>query len=317
MKKIVLFLCLSIGAQQTYAMQSLKNAFSASRSLLSAGALLAGSLYVQKKALDNKNSDSSYTVNLMWINKNPQPDQQYVFPSKWRRESDFDVKNFNTVFQWASLNPNAPINIWFDSNYVPAQAITNSNALIQDHVEKEKGISYEYSFKIDTNIGLKDIRELPHVQDHPVAFSDLKPVYLRADLLRVIATSHTLAISKEPYFVYADLDVYPLSPSELFDERTQSNLNEYGIVMTFGGFEGPENSFHIISNRKPNLIKVMNEQWINQNIKNIEKNERLHPESVYDSQHSVWEAYSKLEGEEKIIIPTKKIYRGPRNGLYD
>ena len=316
MKKIVLFICLSIGSQQAHAMQSLKNVFS--RSLSAGAALLAGSLYAQKQAEQRKNTAPSYTINLMWINKNLQPDQQYVFPSQWRQESNFDTKNLNTVYTWESLNPKTPIHVWYDSKHLPTQAIANTHALIQDHAEKEKGIinTYEYSFKTDTNIELKDVRKLPHVKEHPEVFAEKVPVYLRADLLRMIATVHTLESMEHPYFVYADLDVNPLSKTELLDESTLKDIKEYGIVLAPAGeageaFFGIENSFHIMSNHKPNLIKAVRRVIIDLNIERTKmilngtmNNPANIAQMVYFSYAPMSLYFGHLEGKGKI----KKLY---------
>ncbi len=80
---------------------------------------------------------------------------------------------------------------------------------------------------------------MPRVQSETAIFSNQTPVYFRVDLLRIMATIHTLEQCIEKcIFVYADMDVVPMNQDQLFDDETM------------------QNSFHMVANDNPKLVKA-------------------------------------------------------------
>jgi len=110
-----------------------------------------------------------------------------------------------------------------------------------------------------------------------------RPVYLRADHLRVIALENEVEAHKAENAVYSDLDIYPISKDEIFDQDTVEKLNSLGIVMREGGHLGYENSFQIISEKNENLLEAIRFALIQLNIKHPDNHGYLHgPQQVYD-----------------------------------
>ena len=136
----------------------------------------------------------------------------------------------------------------------PSDAIKNT----QDYIDKKR------EHLVGAPILLKDIRSLTTIQKNADIFSDKTPVYFRADLGRVIAALKSVKQDSKP-FVYADIDVKPMSAKKLFNEETQKNLAKYGIVMALDRSFGFENRFQIVTN-KPELLKAMQKTLVKLNI---------------------------------------------------
>ena len=272
-----------------------------------------------------------YSINLMWINKSLNKDQLYIHPSKDEKELE---KNFlSHIFKWAEANQDGVVNVWFDSAAIPAKAVDNTLILIKNYADKHPKMA---------PIGLRDVRKLSKVIENPKVFSgdevsiercfgegennycrkfkDRMPVYFRVDLLRPIIALHILSTTKEAdYFVYADLDMEPLSQEQLFDDETMVNLGKYGIVMARGGWLGFENGFQIISNDNKHLFEAIEWALIQLNIEraynalkgtfyNVSHTQprgSMEPlqQVVYDSYLSMFKYFYYLEGYGKLTVP--------------
>lgn len=199
----------------------------------------------------------NYTINLMWINRKFEQNQKYIHPSKTQQELEANLLGF--AFQWAATNPKAIVYIWYDSAFLTQEAIHNTQDVVDGYAHAHPGIA---------PIELKDVCDLPFVQNNIEIFSDKLPVYFRVDLLRLIVSLHLLSQSNQPaYLVYADADVEPIAQEELLDKDTLENLKKYGIVVAEDetwGF-GFENGFHILSNQKPNLVYAIQRTLIELN----------------------------------------------------
>ncbi len=168
---------------------------------------------------------------------------------------DLDKNFFNHIYAWAEANQEGVVNVWFDSELVPKNAVSNTQALINDYIDKHPKMA---------PIRLQDIRKLPCVIDHPKVFSEKIPVYFRVDLLRPIIALYMLSHGTS-FFVHADFDMEPLAQAQLFDTYTMQNLKRYGIVMAYAdGFF--ENSFQMVSNNNENLITAMEYTVVELNI---------------------------------------------------
>ena len=169
-----------------------------------------------------------YSINLMWINSALATDQQYVVPARDKNEL---LRKLKHVVSWAHLHPKNEVNLWYDSHQVPISAVS--------HTQEELPLK---------RITLQDVRSIPEVEKHSSIFGSDMPVYFRADLLRILATMHVL--HREPScharFVYADLDVVPLTRGDLFDATTNKLLDKYGFVVGGGECSYYENGFHIM-----------------------------------------------------------------------
>ena len=208
-------------------------------------------------------SHFKYTINLMWINRDLNEQQLFIHPSK--DEASLNKNFLDPVFEWAFLHKDTVVNIWFDSAFISPQAIKNTQAALANRLVrlKEKPIA---------TILLRDIRTLHKVAAHSNVFSNKIPVYFRVDLARIIIALELLSTSPKPtFFVYADVDMKPLTPEELFDLETMQKLKKYGFIMANKqtaepGYETFENGFQIISNINPNLLEAISFVIVDLNI---------------------------------------------------
>jgi hypothetical protein len=182
-----------------------------------------------------------YSINLMWINKSSiSSDQEFLFgngSTPEQQKLDFQTKFITPVGEWAKANPGSSINIWVDGELATVGAVVRSAQALQKAL---KGT-------LHGDVQFRDVRSIPIVSDNAEVFLSRTPIYFRVDLLRAIAADYALQRKETKYFVYGDLDVTPLSGHQLFDKRTVSFLDDFGIVMAKGGHLGFENSFQILN----------------------------------------------------------------------
>ena len=183
---------------------------------------------------------------------------------KWRNseledsvEEGFVNQFLVHVFNWAEKNHGGIVNIWFDGAMLPKDAPQNTLAIIKKHANKNPEMA---------SIELRDVRTIPMVTENSDAFSSDLPVFFRVDLLRPIIAMYMLENNETDRFVYADLDVEPMTQEQLFDDETMRYLKKFGIVMARGGYQGFENSFQIISNYNKNLLEAINFALIGLNL---------------------------------------------------
>jgi len=272
---------------------------------------LSSSLSSSTQSLDlSTRTQQSYSINLMWINREKNLNQPYIHSSK---DEESLNKNFlDHIFKWAVANKGSVVNVWFDGALIAAEAIANT----QQSIEKRKK-----SFAQDTmaQICLRDVRTIPKVTENSDVFSEKIPVYFRVDLLRVIIALHELANDKNPTsWVYGDLDMEPLSAEELFDSETLQNLKQYGIVMAANAKDYFENGFQIISNENEHLLEAISLVLIDVNIQRACNalsgkffDSRYYlpmqalQEIVYRSYDVMFKYFSSLEGHEKLQVLRK------------
>lgn len=203
-----------------------------------------------------RNYPKEYTINLMWINKKPDINQNFIYPAK--DETELKQNFINKILKWAQKNQESKIVLWFDSQMISKNAIDNTRTIIDQEFAK-------YRNKI-AKVELRDIRDLSYVKKYPEVFSADIPLYFRVDLLRVIAAYCSILADKNLCFVYSDIDIEPLSKRQLFDRATLNNLSQYGIVMANQyNLYGFENSFQITTYNE-NLFKAIKSILIKLNI---------------------------------------------------
>ena len=258
-----------------------------------------------------------YSINLTWINK----DKTLSSCIKGDKQEFID-KILKPAADWAAKNPGALINIWYDS-----QLLLNPKA-IQNSIDVIKTQYSQY------NIQLRDIRKLPIVHQCKEVFDPEIPVYFRVDLLRAIAGDHES--KSRQFFIHADLDMSGIESKQLFDQRTVSFLNEYGIVMAKGGAWGYENGFQILNGHHKQFIESHRKIIINGGIYLARKKHRnwmkISPQQIYDLYPPMFlhfvlndknlqniygkitqEDSSKLEGLEKSFVDDQENYISKSN----
>jgi hypothetical protein len=267
--------------------------------------------------LGGNRTDGSYSVNLMWINRNLNKTQTYICPdtSNQAYGSNPTYACLSGAFKWAKVSQGSVVNLWFDSALTPERAVNNTLTLIKEH----KSTHPEWA-----QIKLRDIREIPTVATNPDIFSDKTAVYFRSDLLRPIIALHVLSNDEANYFVYSDLDIRaPLSQKQLFDNQTLQTLQPYGIVLA--SHSGYSHAFQIIGNHNHNLLKAMKFVIIELNIKRAYnalqgnfKTEWMAPSTaptkalgdgvVFHNYDDMFEYYRFLEGNGQLLCG-EKIYK--------
>lgn len=205
---------------------------------------------------------SQSTVNFMWIHS--QNEQDVVAPETFNRH----FREVNKVIRinilsrldgWAEFYPQ--VNLWYDSAMISPElkddAVTQMRELISTKCRNADRIS------------LKDIRDLNIVRQNEHAFNQDMPMYFRVDLLRVVAMYTTLEQSSpNSFFMYSDLSLKPHSPDEILTDQTIQHLHNYGIVMAkTGDTRVYENSFQIIGNNQPNILRAINHAIIGRSLR--------------------------------------------------
>lgn len=206
-----------------------------------------------------------YSTNFMWINKAVVPDNTMIFP-EMRMKRDWDINVLDWMAEWLKANPSGEFTLWFDKRTTTPSQITETQKALNELKQKTKA-----------TVLLRDIFELPWVKAHPDIFSSETPIYLQVDLLRVVAGIDYLDRCRgECAYVYADVDkgldertksYVDLSEKGLFDAKTLQGLRQISLVMR----TGPENSFLIMSNHKPNMIKATKMVVLESNVLRIKR----------------------------------------------
>lgn len=156
------------------------------------------------------------------------------------------------ISKWADANPNAEINLWYDSALVTQKALENTLKMMTEISKSRK-----------VNLQLRDIRQLPNLKGKiENIFHPGTPVYYRVDLLKALIGDHILSSPNEnvKYCVVTDIDVEPMNSNQLFDQRTINYLSNPGYVFNRVGFCGNfENRFFIFNKENKELQKIHNE----------------------------------------------------------
>lgn len=280
--------------------------------LLGIFAMLALFFTVQPIMANEKDDNYiNYSINLMWIFKDKDPQEKYVFPVK------YENKEIEPVIKgWATKNTDAPIVFWYDSKQVSPDQISNSQDLFNS-------LNKTLERKPGKEITLRDVQTLAKAQEEPEVFSDRTPLYFRVDILRVMAAIPYIEScgDNKCFFVYADISVDPMSKAQLFDKKTTEKLAKYGALFAKGptslgvslGTFGVEHIFHIISNNKPKLLEALKTVTIDLNIERAKNalqgklDTKVKPQTnalqelIYESIPRLFEYFYHLEGLGEIL----------------
>jgi hypothetical protein len=197
---------------------------------------------------------SHLSINLSWTYEKLEKENTYIFPHPYKRQNEF-IDLFERIKEWALNYP--LVNFWYDSNFVSPDAVTRTRTQFNNVYPS-----------LASKIVLRDIRELVTIKENPRPFAHASR-YFRSDLGRAVFSYEELkSLPLDQFVLYADLGIVPLSPKELLSPMTVINLNEYGIVLsTKKGSDRSENSFHIMGNHHPELLKALKVAVIDLNIK--------------------------------------------------
>lgn len=180
-----------------------------------------------------KEGIDTYAINLLWINREKKVDQKYIH--KADTEEKLIDELFRPAVKWAKSNPEADINIWYDSKGNSEQALANTQSVLDKTLATSSL----------TNVKLRDLREIEFVKANEFLFDDGMPIYYRADLLKLITSLHIFQSEAKDAVVFSDLDVgdftdrvnsIRMNKSELFDADTMSKIEECGSISTDNQF---------------------------------------------------------------------------------
>lgn len=286
-----------------------------------------------------------YTINFLWINLNPQDRvrdaAQNIFKDGLDSfENDACIKDPNAlrtlekteqsletdalenwqgikktfayrISKWADANPDAHINLWYDSALVTQKAQQKTFEMMRD-ISQSRGVDLQ----------LRDIRQLPNLQGeiqhslHPGT-----PVYYRVDILKALIADHMISSHEESakYCVVSDIDVDPMTSQEMFDQRTLGYLSVNGYVFNRVGLFGFENSFFIFNKEKEELQTIHYQTILKRTasliseLRGYPKGTCFRPEGILGSQ-SVFNNYSKFrngmreeEWGDVFLLPRKVV----------
>lgn len=217
---------------------------------------------------DTPNSDAlnieAYSINLAWINRTLDPQQPYLYPGKDQRIL-IDML-LSPVMKWAEANPDADVNLWYDSEQSTYHAVRNTRAVLEQQLG-ERNLR---------NVFLKDVREIAIVKDNPDTFSDQIPVYFRIDLLKAIVIVHSIEHDKRDAAIFSDLEVGDLrkdhdrmAKDELFNSPSMKALKESGLIMNRGVTTFVENQFLQLIN-SPQMLSSIKHSVVNAGLMRIE-----------------------------------------------
>ena len=134
--------------------------------------------------------------------------------------------------------------------------------------------------------------------------------FFKVDLARLVLSLELIGDEEDSYAVYADFDMKPISKEDLFDKKTQYQLNKYGLIFT----KGLENGFHIIGNKNRIMKKALQEKVINKSLYRakdaifIDKNTSNISALVYNNIYcKLKKEYKAQSGENLTRIPQKKV----------
>jgi len=119
---------------------------------------------------------TNYSINLLWFNKNKNPEQQYIYPAQ--SEKDLKETYLYSAIKWQIANPTAEVNIWYDSSLHSEAAVVNT----QNVIDQEK-----------STIQLKDFSKIDVVQKNATIFSEGFPLYCKIDTAKLIISYNEIA----------------------------------------------------------------------------------------------------------------------------
>ena len=225
-------------------------------------------------------------LNLIWLSKSIVGKNKYVFPEV--REK-LEVAPY--IKDWVAKG--YKVKFWFDSLASTESQVIETQKLFQ---------SIEKSLKLEeSRLELVDIWTVRSVQDKRDFFtniSGLVPIYLRADLIRLMISLDQIQNGTQ-YSVDTDLDVKAVPLCELMDKDQQELLKAIGMVVARGGVSlGMENAFHVVS-RQENVVKAL-DLTLEANFKRFDvKTDKMKKDAgqqVYDAYPPMFRLLYHLQG---------------------
>jgi hypothetical protein len=188
---------------------------------------------------------NKYSINLMWINKEKDINKEFI--ANPCNKDEFIEVILTPVIKWKEANPEAEINLWYDSTFTSEEAVKNTIALLSSQLNQE-----------NISINLKDIRGIEIIQSNPDVFSSNMPLYFRIDLIKLIICVNSIETDGMDSAIFTDFSIGSrrtddkwFTKEQLYNHEIYSKyLNELGILLGRDGNGGKiENQFIQIINR--------------------------------------------------------------------
>lgn len=182
-----------------------------------------------------------YCINFLWLNDKKNSQGEYVCDN-----IDYVLAQLK---KWQIENPEAEINFWYDGDYSNEKAVQNTLRLLKEN-----------SIHPDQPIKLRNIREIPLIQQNKALFAHDIPIYFRIDILKLILCLHTMLTENMDSAIFTDFSIADkvektLNKSQLFNPDNLKNLYRFGMLIGFDG-EKIENQFMQMINT-PELIQAL------------------------------------------------------------
>jgi hypothetical protein len=256
---------------------------------------------------------TDYILNFLWINLNSQDLEKNQEETVFGEDGEVAQKFMLQIREWAEKNCTTAMNLWCDRALVTQKAWDQTEKRVQ-----------EIAKLMCVDLRLRDIRELPNmVGGIQEAFHPATPVYFRVDLCKALIADYLLFSTEgAKYTIVLDGDIEPMTPQEIFDERTLDYLAKDGYVFNRVGCLALENSF-MIFNKEKKQASYMHRKLVIKPIANeIERLRRL-PIDTLDctllGSESVFNQYEVFVIEmdepifdDKIKIP-RKVVKCPKS----
>lgn len=160
--------------------------------------------------------DIQYSINLMWINKNPCSDYLCVDEEKTNAFMEYSSK-------WQTKNPLANVNIWYDESNCTKTAHEKAIILLEKLKKENPQLQ---SMKIIP------LGSIPFVKENPDLFSHQMPLYFRIDLLKLVICAYQASQPTNPFAIFTDaLSIKPIKKEKLFNSSDLENLNKNRILL--------------------------------------------------------------------------------------
>ena len=145
-----------------------------------------------------------YSINMLWLNEEL-IEQRYIIGND---QDELIKRILEPGILWAVFNPDAQINIWYDSKAVTEKAKKNTEQVLYKLAQIHNC----------TNIYLRDIREISIVQNNADVFSANTPLYFRIDVLKAIFLVNAIETEHMDAALFTDLEIgdgLPVTASEI------------------------------------------------------------------------------------------------------
>lgn len=163
---------------------------------------------------------SNYSINLLWFNKNKNLEQQYIYPAK--TEEDLKKQYLYSALKWKSANPEAKVNIWYDSTMLSEKALEETQNVIKQE---------------ESSIQLKDFSKIEVVRKNSTIFSEGFPFYCKIDTAKLIVSYNEITDENNDAVIFTDLlvgdkrkDKGRMGKDELFSEKNMQEIQNLGML---------------------------------------------------------------------------------------